>query len=185
MKTFMRISGCLWFSAVAACLPLLALAGCRESWQADTYPASGRVAINGEPPGGALVQLVPAGGTTDERNSRPWGLVKEDGTFVLSTYNGEPGAPAGDYVVTMTWPPDASRPSMADRLKSRYARPERSPWRVTITQGENVLPLIEATGVEVDSVEKAEKPAGTAAAVHAAGPMLPPLAKTKARKGRR
>src|SRR4051812_42032263 len=97
--------------ALAAWLSCLAFAGCRESWQADTYPASGRVSINGEPPTGVLVQLFPTGKEApDGRNSRPWGLVKEDGTFVLSTYNGESGAPSGDYMVTMTWPPDASRP---------------------------------------------------------------------------
>ncbi|MDG3004854.1 hypothetical protein [Paludisphaera mucosa] len=162
--------------ALAACL---AFAGCREDWQADTYPASGRVSINGEAPAGAIVQLHPTGGGGgDARRSRPWGLVGDDGSFVLSTYDGEPGAPAGDYKLTLTWPPDASRPSLVDRLRSKYSSPDRSPWNVTIKQGENVLPAVELTNVDVD--RKTE----TKFAEPATG-LTPPTATARPRRAKR
>ena len=163
--------------AFAACLACCLASGCGESWQADTHPASGRISINGKPPAGALVQLVPAEGIKpDERNSRPWGLVKGDGTFILSTYDGKPGVPVGEYRLTITWPPDASRPSMMDRLKSRYARPEQSPRKVTIKPGDNVLPPIDLAGVDVDMK------AGPAVPV---GPMMITPRSPKAAGGRR
>lgn len=157
--------------AFAACL---ACAGCGENWQVDTYPASGRISINGKPPAGALVELFPTT-KTDQRNSRPWGLVKDDGTFILSTYDGEPGVPAGDYQLTLRWPPDASKPSMIDKLKSRYSSPEKSQWKITIKEGENVLPPVELNGVAVDT--KADSAPAT-------GPMMPNEPK-KPRKTRR
>lgn len=151
---------------IFAALSAPTLAGCGEDWQADTYPATGRISINGKPPAGALVQLFPTGATKpDERNSRPWGLVQEDGSYTLSTYDGAPGAPAGDYLLTLTWPPDASIPSMADRLKSKYARPDQSQWKVTVKKGENVLPPVELTNVDVDMK------AGASPAKALAGPM--------------
>ncbi len=163
-------------AVLAACLLCSAWSGCRPSWQSDSFPATGRVTINGEPPVGALVQLIPVGDKQpDERVSRPWGLVKEDGSFTLSTYDGEPGAPPGEYAFTITWPPDVSKPSTADRLRSRYTRPDQSHWRFTIKEGDNVLPPVEMTGVDVDM---------KAGASALPGP-LQTTAPTKPRKGRR
>lgn len=172
----------VWFRWIlaAACLAMAAVApGCGEDWQASVHPASGRLAINGEPAAGALVQLIPTpGNKPDERNSRPWGLVREDGSFVLSTYDGSPGAPVGTYDLTITWPPDASKPSTVDRLKGRYASPDRAAARVEIKPGDNVLAPVELTGVTVD--KKADD-------APMAGPMQPTdptksVAKGKARR---
>jgi len=147
---------------------LLPVLGCGEDWQASTHPASGQVMINGAPPEGALVQLHPTGEGPDERNSRPWGLVQADGTFTLSTYESGDGAPAGAYKLTITWPVDPTVPSPSDRLGYRYARPERSPWRVEITEGENTLPPVELTGVAVD-----EDPSVSASPSANAAPPMP------------
>ena len=65
---------------------------------------------------------------------------------------------------------------MADRLKSRYAKPEQSPRKVTIKPGDNVLPPIDLVGVDVDMK------AGPAAPV---GPMMITPRSPKAAKGRR
>ncbi|MHC5539450.1 hypothetical protein ACYOEI_14630 [Singulisphaera rosea] len=162
---------------LAMTVAVLATAGCGESWQSDVYPASGRVSINGQPPVGALVQLVPVGEKkVDARNSRPWGLVKDDGTFTLSTYDGAPGAPVGDYAFTITWPPDASRPSMVDRLKSKFAKPDSSRAPLSIRAGTNVLPPIELTGVDVDMK------AGTTTTASMAPPMRLELPKKAGRR---
>ncbi|RUL83183.1 hypothetical protein [Tautonia sociabilis] len=127
-----------------------AFAGCGESWEAETYPASGRLTINGDPAEGALVQLHAIGEPPDERNSRPWGKVRSDGTYTLSTYRNEDGAPAGEYALTITWPPDSSVPSLDDRLGFTYSDPGRSKWKVTIEEGENELPPITLTEPTLD-----------------------------------
>ena len=137
-----------FISVVVACV---AVSGCGERWEAETHPASGRVSINGKPASGSLVQLHAVGQQPDERNSRPWGLVKDDGTFTLSTYETGDGAPVGDYMVTITWPDDPSVPSMSDRLGFKYARPDQSRWKVTIREGRNALAPIEIADATIDA----------------------------------
>lgn len=129
-----------------------------EDWQAETHPASGRITINGEAPVGAVVELHSTGEKPDVRNSRPWGIVQEDGSYTLTTYERGDGAPSGEYAVIIKWPPDVSQPSLADRLNGAYANPERSPWTVTINDGENKLTPIEITGAKVLSKEQARPP---------------------------
>lgn len=136
--------------------PLLALAAClvctgcgSEDWQAETHPAHGRVTVNGEPPAGAVIELHATGEAADVRNSRPWAIVEADGSYTLSTYEAADGAPAGNYAVTIKWPPDVSQPSLADRLNYAYVHPDRSQWNVTVTEGENELPPIEIVGARI------------------------------------
>lgn len=129
-----------------------------EDWQAATHPAQGRITINGEPPAGAVIELHSTGEQPDVRNSRPWAVVQEDGSYTLSTYETGDGAPVGDYAVTVRWPPDVSQPSLADRLSGAYATPDRSRWTVTIAEGQNDLPPIEITGAKVLSKEQAQSP---------------------------
>lgn len=132
-------------------LACLAVPGCGGGWEADTHPASGRVSVNGQPAAGSLVQLHSVGGQPDERNSRPWGLVKDDGTFALSTYQTGDGAPVGEYAVTLTWPEDPSVPSMTDRLGFRYSQPAQSRWKVSIREGGNALEPIEIADAQLDA----------------------------------
>jgi hypothetical protein len=126
------------------------LAGCREDWQAATYPASGRLTINGRPAPGALVQLVPKDGAApDERNSRPWAKVGPDGTFELSTYQGEAGAPPGEYGVAITWPVDAAVLGSPDRLAGKYNAPEKTGLAATLKAEPNQIPPFELAGAKV------------------------------------
>ena len=135
---------------VPALALLAALAGCREDWQAATYPASGRLTINGRPAAGALVQLFPKAGTApDERNSRPWGKVAADGSFELSTYQGEAGAPAGEYGVAISWPVDAAVLGSPDRLGGKYNAPEKSSLAVTLKAEPNQIPPFDLAGAKV------------------------------------
>lgn len=127
----------------------LACAGCGEDWQAETYPAYGTITINGEPPVGALIQLHSTGDAKDKRDSLPWGLVQEDGSYTLSTYEMGDGAPTGEYAVTIRWSPNVNTPTLADRLNNAYDNPAKSEWKVTITDDENELPPIEITGAKV------------------------------------
>ncbi|GIW98619.1 MAG: hypothetical protein KatS3mg111_1952 [Pirellulaceae bacterium] len=134
--------------------------GCGDAdWHAETHPAQGRITINGSPPVGAVITLYPTGGKVDTRNSTPWALVEEDGSFTLSTYELGDGAPAGAYKLTVRWPVDVTDMSAAltDRLQGAYSRPERSQWTVTIEEGENQLPPIEITGAKVLAEERSTK----------------------------
>ena len=137
------------------------LTGCGEDWQAATYPASGRLTINGQPATGALVQLVAAGQGPDVRNSRPWGMVGQDGSFQLATYDASAGAPPGDYYLTITWPVNPAVLGSPDRLKGKYASPSTSKWPITIKAEATVIPPIELNQVLV-----AQNPRASAAARH-------------------
>lgn len=147
--------------AMAGLLVCLTCLGCGGDWQAETHPAGGQISVNGEPPAGAVVELHATGEAVDVRNSRPWAIVQEDGSYTLSTYERNDGAPVGEYAVTVRWPPDVSQPSLSDRLNNAYVDPSRSQWKVTISEGDNELPPIEITGAKVLSEEQANR-AGTA-----------------------
>jgi hypothetical protein len=67
-------------------------------------------------------------------------LVEADGTFTLSTYAAFDGAPAGEYVVTITWREpqyDALGRPGPNRLPDRYAATETSGLRVQVRSGPN------------------------------------------------
>ena len=142
---------CLTFGI--ALLSCAALIGCGEKdWHAETHPTRGRVIINGQPAAGAVVELHSTGEKKpDVRNSRPWGIVQQDGTFTLSTYESGDGAPPGEYAITVRWPPDVNQPSLEDRLGGAYTKPDQSKWRATITEGDNELPPVEITGARVQA----------------------------------
>jgi hypothetical protein len=64
------------------------------------------------------------------------------------------GAPAGDYIVTITWPEEApakpkvmsteqSPPDMPDRLNGRYSLPTRSTLQAVIKAGSNTIPAFD------------------------------------------
>jgi hypothetical protein len=154
----------LWGECKAACAAMLSLmillcVGCGgEDWQAQTHPAFGMISINGQSPAGAIVELHATGEQSDVRNSRPWAVVREDGSYSLTTYQTDDGAPAGDYAVVVRWPPDVSRPSLADRLSGAYADPQKSRWKVTVAEGDNELPVIEITEARVQAKDKARVP---------------------------
>ena len=130
-------------------LAVVGFAGCREDWQAATYPAAGRLTINGAPATGALIELIATSAAPDERNSRPWGKVDADGNFQLATYQGESGAPPGDYQATITWPVDASVLGSPDRLGGKLARPGAALPTITIKAEPTTIPPIALTGLKV------------------------------------
>lgn len=145
--------------AAIGVLTIVCLIGCGgDDWQAVTYPARGTILINGQAPVGAVVELRAAAESPDVRNSRPWAIVQADGSYELSTYERGDGAPAGDYKLTVRWPPDVNQPSMADRLAGAYANAKKSPWTVTVRAADNTLPPIEITGARVASAANAPTP---------------------------
>jgi hypothetical protein len=109
------------------------------------YPVSGTVLVNDQPAAGAIVFFHPAADPANPRGLRPIATTGDDGTFRLTSYLRNDGAPIGEYVVTVTWPaPRAAGPEdegtpSGDRLKGAYATPAVSKLRATIVAGKNQL----------------------------------------------
>lgn len=110
-----------------------------------TYPATGRVTVNGVPAAGAVVRLYPKAPQPGVKYPlTPSGKVDDQGSYQLTTYEGTDGAPLGAYVVTLEWPDPEWRPPGGgipppppDRLKGRFADPKRSTIAVTVVEGDN------------------------------------------------
>jgi hypothetical protein len=105
-----------------------------------TYPVRGKVFLDGCPVPNAEVvfHFVQPGGKQFIHSGDA--LVDADGSFVLSTYTAEDGAPAGEYAVTVTLrtPPwDASGKPGPNQLPPRYARPQTTDLRVKVKDAVN------------------------------------------------
>jgi hypothetical protein len=122
------------------------VAGCSAGNRKQLYPVSGAVFVQGEPAVGARVFFSPAENPTDPKALRPFAIVDKDGSFRLTTYTAYDGAPAGDYVIIVTWstsPASASGNDAAyrgpDRLKGVYGDPSAPKLRATVKSGPNTL----------------------------------------------
>jgi hypothetical protein len=123
-------------------LPLLACVSCGGPKHVQV---KGTLKIDGEgPPQGAVLTFHPAGADPNDMNLvRSIGVVSEDGTFTLETGK-KKGAPAGEYIVTITWPEKPKGmtmgpPEARDKLKNRYAIVANSKIKVQIKEGETDL----------------------------------------------
>jgi hypothetical protein len=128
---------------------LSGIAGCGSSQDPNrlkVFPAKGQIAFLGKQVGGAFVVLHPKASSSSEV-VRPRGNVHEDGTFSLTTYDADDGAPAGEYKVTVELHNLVKRangdvslgPNIAPK---QYGNPKTSPLTVRIAEGENALPPI-------------------------------------------
>jgi hypothetical protein len=119
----------------AACLFVASCSG----GSGKLYPVTGSVFYLNKPADGALVVFQPVNAGPD--SLMPSGTVGADGTFKLSTRDRGEGAPAGDYVVLITWyPPNAREVENArNQLPERYGSPTDSPLRATVNQGPTEL----------------------------------------------
>lgn len=135
--------------ALTGALALLA-ASCGDGGP-TLYPVSGKVLFNGQPVEGATVVFVPVG-SDDATALKPSGAVQTDGSFTLSTYPHGDGAPAGDYVVLVTWyPPDARQrveeeeEAPTPKLPARYSDAQQSPLKATVRDGPTELEPFQLT----------------------------------------
>lgn len=119
---------------------LALIAGCGDG-KPTAYPVTGTVTIGGKEPDGAIVRLWPVENDSADA-ARPLGYVQADGSFQLTTYKENDGAPAGRYKVTVEWRPkkkSSMEPDGPDRLKGRYADPKTSKIEVTVNKGPTTL----------------------------------------------
>jgi hypothetical protein len=113
------------------------------------HPVSGKVTYKGQPATGAAVFFKHQG--VDAMNEQTvMGLVQEDGSFTLVCGAQGAGAPPGEYDVLIEWKQGPNRgkgrtQTMPDKLKGRYADPNRPLFHVTIKPGPNTLPPFELT----------------------------------------
>jgi hypothetical protein len=133
---------------VALAATLLACVGCgqSESNRLPVHPVHGSITFRGGPMPGAMVSLHSRTPLATEVPT-PRGSVQADGSFSLTTYNGEDGAPEGDYVLTVQWyRPIEQHGELVtgpNVLPPKYATPESSDLEVRVAGGENRLPPIE------------------------------------------
>jgi hypothetical protein len=102
------------------------------------HPASGKLSIGGRIPKGATILFVPVNEPADSKIPRPRATIGENGTFSLSTFGKEDGAPPGEYGIIVFWPGN----EMDDQLQGRYSSPEKTAKKLTIVAGKNDLPEI-------------------------------------------
>lgn len=130
--------------ALAAVLAVFTMAGgcSRKDDRVIVYPVSGKVTVLGEVPEGALVVFYPAQ-SAGESEVRPSGKVKQDGSFRLTTFDADDGAPSGDYVATIQWNKLVKRGSDhvagPNVVPPDYAKRETSPWKVKVADATNEL----------------------------------------------
>ena len=124
---------------------LLSIAGVSCSQHSDhkpVFPVTGQVLVNGKPAPHAFVVFHPVA-TSEADAVRPRAQAKEDGTFQVTTYGRDDGAPAGEYALTVELfrAPTANddRPP-TNILPGRYANPKTSGLSVRVDEGPNELP---------------------------------------------
>jgi hypothetical protein len=116
---------------------VLSATGCGESEKrVPVFPVSGKVTYLGQVPVGAQVVLYPVN-NPGASGVAPIGIVLDDGSFKVTAYDPEDGAPQGDYVATVQWfkiTKEAGGPG-PNVIPKKYTNPKTSPIKVTVGAG--------------------------------------------------
>lgn len=134
------------FLMVIALAALCGSCGKPQGDRVPIYPVHGSVTVNGQPAANAMVVFHSQNPAV---RLNPHGRAQADGSFQVSTYELNDGAPAGEYIVTVVWcdppPPGSSSdaPEGPDKLKGRYVNPRNSKLRVTVQEATNNQPKFE------------------------------------------
>ena len=142
-------AGRRWLAAAS----LLALAGCGSSQTSSdrlpVFPATGKIVFDGRPLTGAFVVLHPKGSADAKSTPRPHAQAAADGSFTLTSYESNDGAPAGDYTLTVEYRALVKHggdvTAGPNVLPPKYSRAETSPVAVQIAAGRNILPEVQIT----------------------------------------
>jgi hypothetical protein len=133
-------------AVVLAALTVATGLGCSKSdSRVPIHPVQGAIHFRGLPAEGAFISLHPKNATEGVPNPRA--TVAKDGSFTVSTYDGNDGAPEGEYVVTVQWHKPVRQGSDLvggpNVLPARYASPKTSDVSIRIAAGENHLKPIQ------------------------------------------
>ena len=108
------------------------------------YPVRGRVFFEGSPAPNAVVTFYLINPDTKRVTRAGDAMAEADGSFALSTYTANDGAPAGEYAVTVVWwnpLVDAEGKPGPNLLPERYAKPETTPLKAVVKTGANEVVL--------------------------------------------
>ena len=138
-----------WGMGLLGLAAALGTGGCeRDEARAPVFPVHGQVRFKGQPTPGAFVVFHPLEDAGDEP-VRPTGLVAPDGSFLLTTYDKDDGAPPGEYAVTVEWRKLVTKGEDAEAgpnlIPDRYGKTETTPLKVTVAEEPNDLPTLEVT----------------------------------------
>jgi hypothetical protein len=132
-------------SALVVAMAVLTGCGGGEA-RVPVHPAHGAVQFRGQPAVGAFVSLHPKDGA-DNGAPSPRATVGPDGNFKFTTYDGDDGAPAGDYVLTVLWYKPVRQGNDLvggpNVLPRKYAAAATSDLQIRIAAGENYLKPIQ------------------------------------------
>jgi hypothetical protein len=120
------------------------MAICSCSANKRVYPVSGKVLFEGKPAAGAIVKFyaVDPADKKDGRTVVPQAIVDDDGSFRLTTYSSEDGAPAGKYTVSIFWAKPSKRGDDYDKplLPTHYLNAETSGLTAVVEERATELP---------------------------------------------
>jgi hypothetical protein len=110
------------------------------------YRVTGQVLFQGHPAAGAIVQFHPQD-MADKNPLVPQGQVGSDGTFKLTTFKHDDGAPAGRYAVTVFWALPSKGGDNFDKVlvPERYLNPATSGLTADVPMGATDLPPFQLT----------------------------------------
>ncbi len=100
----------------------------------ETYPVIGEVYVDGQPAANVTITAHNVKGIDEKFPTASSGTTDQSGGFEMSTYKSGDGLPAGDYKLTFEWsePLLMSGASSPDKLKGRYADPDKSTVHVSV-----------------------------------------------------
>jgi hypothetical protein len=121
----------------------ISVTGCSGNvGKVPVFPVKGKVAVAGEVPLGALVVLYPVQPGAD-KDLRPSAKIGQDGTFSMTTYVADDGAPAGEYTATIQWnkliKTGQDYSAGPNVVPKQYAASETSPWKIKVENKPNEL----------------------------------------------
>jgi hypothetical protein len=115
-------------------IAIFCVAGCRDDGRIPTYPAGGIVRTNDGTPfaGGAIICESPHGLAAR-------GVISDDGTFKLGTYDVDDGAVEGKHKVAIrprsssNFDPDAGGKRLPETIDRRYLSVDTSGIEIEVT----------------------------------------------------
>ncbi len=102
----------------------------------DRVVVTGSLKFDGKAPAGAKLVFHPLKIEGETLGAAPNARVKDDGSFSVSSYKPDDGAPAGEYAVTVEWfkVDDQGAPG-PNVIPTLYSSPTTSPIKVTVSAG--------------------------------------------------
>lgn len=135
-----------FLSFAVAVLMLPVVNGCGGEVRVPVFPVSGKISFQGKPPVGAQIVLHPVD-RSQPNDVTPSGGVTDDGSFKITAYELDDGAPQGEYVATIEWFKIVSAGGGGggrgpNVLPKKYASAQTSPIKVSVKNGPTVIPPI-------------------------------------------